>query len=216
MKSRLAPLIFAVLIATAGSAAAQVADWQFGGRLLYVKASTTSEELGDTENRLNFDSGIGVEVDATVKFSRLFRAEFSAGLSGHNLSVSEPGCNCGDVDGGTALVIPLTVLGQYHLPVYGDWDPYVGIGFTWAIPIYDTSTAMNDAGIESLELEGGGGFAAQIGANYQMNNRWYANVDIRYLGYSLEARMTTTDGDLPMVELNTKPWVIGVGMGYQF
>ena len=216
MNSRLAPLIFTVLLATAGNAAAQGANWHFGGRLLYVKASTTSEELGDTENRLNFDSGFGVEVDATVKFSRLFRAELSAGLSGHSLSVSEPGCNCGDVDGGTALVIPLTAIAQYHHPVYGDWDPYVGIGYTWAIPIYDTSSAMNDAGIESLDLEGGGGIAAQIGVNYKMNNRWYANIDLRYLGYSLEAGVTTTEGDLQIVELNTKPWVIGIGMGYQF
>ena len=215
MKSRLVLLVFAALVAAAGTADAQLDDSSFGGRIFYVASSTTSDHLGDTESRIQFDSGVGAEFDATIKISRLFSAEFSIGLSGHQLTVTGTDC-CGEVDGGYAFVIPLTVLAQYHHPVYGDWDPYVGIGLTWAAPIYSISSEMEESGIERLDLDGGGGLAAQIGVNYMMDNRWYANLDLRYLGYSLEARTRTTDGDLPTVDLDTKPWVIGVGFGYKF
>ncbi len=215
MRNPLVLLVFATVVAVAGNADAQLDDWHFGGRLLYVEASTTSGELGDTGARIDFDSGFGAEFDATLRVSRVFSAEFSIGISGHELTVAGTEC-CGDIDGGNAFVVPLTALAQYHWPVYGNWDPYVGIGLTWAVPIYSISSDMEESGIERLELKGGGGFAAQIGTNYQMDNRWYANVDLRYLGYSLEAETTTSDGDLPTVDLDTKPWVIGVGIGYRF
>ena len=215
MKGRFLLLVVVALIAMTGSASAQIDNWQFGGRILYVSAATTSAELDDTGARISLDSGPGLEFDATVKMSRLFSAEISLAASAHSLTVEGTDC-CGDLDGGRALLVPLTILGQYHYPVYGKWDPYVGIGFTWAAPVYRITQAMSDAGIERLDLEGGGGLAAQIGTNYQMDNRWYANVDLRYLGYSLEARARTTEGDLQPVTLDTKPWVIGLGIGYRF
>jgi outer membrane protein len=58
--------------------------------------------------------------------------------------------------------------------------------------------------------------AAQIGANYQMDNRWYLNIDLRYLGTSLDAQVRTDEGDLPTVTLDAKPLVISLGFGYKF
>jgi outer membrane protein W len=49
-----------------------------------------------------------------------------------------------------------------------------------------------------------------------MDNRWYLNIDLRYLGTSLDAQVRTDEGDLPTVTLDAKPLVISLGFGYKF
>jgi len=180
----------------------------------WVNAGATSEELGDTGNALKLHSGYGFEIDATLMFSDRFGVELSVGVSTHRLCVS--GGDWGDIDAGRVWLLPLTAIAQYHHPVYGPWDPYVGLGITWAAPFYKMSQDASGAGIERLDLEGGPAIAAQIGVNYQMDNRWYANFDLRYLGTSLDAQVRTDEEDFPTVTLDIKPLVISLGFGYKF
>jgi outer membrane protein W len=58
--------------------------------------------------------------------------------------------------------------------------------------------------------------AAQLGVNYQMDHRWYVNVDLRYFGTLLDARVRTEEEDFPTVTLDIKPLVISIGFGYKF
>ena len=207
------PIIIVVLAATA-TASAQSPEWRYGGRVSWVNAGTTSPELGDTGSTLDLRSGLGVEFDATLMFSDRFGVELSVGASAPRLSVS--GGDWGDIDAGRVWLVPLTAIAQYHHPVYGPWDPYIGLGVSWVAPIYNTSENLKEAGIEELEFEGSAGMAAKIGVNYQMDNRWYINIDLSYLGTSLDARVRTDEGDLPTVTLDTKPVVISLGFGYKF
>ncbi len=206
--------LLAVFVGIAGAANAQSPEWRYGGRALWVSAGTTSDELGTTGSRLDIGSGPGLEFDATVMFSDVIGAEFSLGASYHRLDLT--GGEWDGIDAGWALLVPLTAIAQYHVQIYGPWDPYFGLGITWIQPFSSLSSEIRDAGVEDLDLKGGAGLAAQAGVNYQMNNRWYANLDISYLGASIEATVTTEDGDLPTVTLDIKPWVFAVGFGYKF
>ena len=203
-----------VLVAIAGIASAQSPEWRYGGRVSWVTAGTRSDELGDTGSTLDLQSGLGVEFDATLMFSDQFGVELSVGASAHRLQVS--GGDPGTIDAGRLWLVPLTAIAQYHHPVYGPWDPYIGLGLTWAAPFYKESEDASDAGIEEMEFEGGPAIAAQIGVNYQLDNRWYANVDLRYSGTSVDAQVRTDEGDLPTVTLDIKPLVISLGFGYKF
>ena len=209
----LIPLIIVVLGATA-TASAQAPEWRYGGRVSWISASTISPELADTGGVLNLRSGLGVEFDATLTFSERFGVELSVGASAHQLSVS--GGDWGNIDAGWVWLVPLTAIAQYHHPIYGPWDPYLGLGISWVAPFYRLSSDLSDTSVERLEFEGGAGVAAQIGANYQMDNRWYLNIDLRYLGTSLDAQVRTDEGDLPTVTLDAKPLVISLGFGYKF
>jgi len=202
------------LAGTCGPALAQTPEWRLGGRALYAAAATTSDELGDTGLTLDMKSGFGLEFVSGVMFSERFGAEFSVGATAHRLELT--GGECCGVDGGRVWLVPLTAIAQYHVQVYGHWDPYVGLGITYIAPIYKLSADFSDAGIEELDFEGSVGLAAQIGLNYQLDNRWYVNLDLRYLGSSLEARMSTDEADLPPVTLDIKPFVIGLGFGRRF
>ena len=197
-----------------GSVSAQSPEWRYGGRVSWVNNGTTSEELGDTGGTLDLQSGLGVEFDATVMFSDRFGVEFSIGASAPRLHIN--GGDWDDIDAGRVWLVPLTAIAQYHHPVYGPWDPYVGLGVSWVAPFYNTPTDVKEAGIERLEFEGGAGVAAQIGVNYQMDNRWYANIDLRYFGTSIDAQVRTDEGDLPTVKLDMKPVVISLGFGCKF
>ena len=211
-RSRLAALVILFTFAAA-SAPAQSSGWRYGGRVSWSNAGTTSEALGDTGNTLELQSGLGVEFDATLMFSDRFAVELSVGAAAPRVSL-DTGADASD--GGRVWLVPLTAIAQYHHPVYGPWDPYVGLGVTWVLPFYDVSSDLKDAGVERLEFEGGPGPVAQIGTNYQMDNRWYLNIDLRYFGTSLDAQMRTGDGDLPTVTLDAKPLVFSLGFGYKF
>lgn len=209
----LIPTLFCLILA-AGSVSAQSPEWHVGGRLSWVDSSSTSGEVGDTGSNLVLDSGLGFEVNTTLLISDTFAVEFSAGASIPELAFD--GGDWDDVDAGGLWLVPLTAIAQYHFPIYGQWDPYLGLGMTWIVPIYRQTNAVTEAGIEELVFEGGLGVAAQLGVNYHMDHRWYANVDFRYLGASLDARMRTEEGDLPPVTMNVKPLVVSLGFGYKF
>lgn len=197
-----------------GAAQAQTANWRVGGRALWVNAGATSEEFGSTGISLDLRSGPGAEIGATLMFSDRIGAEFSVAGSAHRLELAEGDGDC--IDCGLVWLVPLTVIGQYHHPVYGPWDPYIGLGATWVAPFTSGSCDLEEVGFDSLDFEGGAGFEVQLGVNYQMDARWYANLDLRYSGVSIDARVTTEDGDLPPVALDINPFVIGIGFGCKF
>ncbi len=203
-----------VIVAFAGIASAQSPNWLQGGRLSWVNAGTSSDELGDTGSTLDLKSGLGVEFDATLMFSDLFGVEFSIGTSAHRLEFS--GGDLGTIDAGRLWLVPLTAIAQYHHPVYGPWDPYVGLGVTWALPSYRKSGDVEEAGIEEMEFEGGLAGVVQIGVNYQLDHRWYANIDLRYTGTTLDAQVRVDGENLPTIKLDMKPLIVSLGFGYRF
>ena len=213
-RSLFVSFLLAVIVGAAGSADAQTPEWRLGGRVLWMSIDTTSDDLGTTGSRLDLGSGPGLEFDATVMFSDLIGLELSVGASSHRLNLV--GGDWHGIDGGRVWLVPLTALVQYHVQVYGPWDPYFGLGITWVGGFSNLSSDLQDAGVEDLKLRGGAGFAAQAGVNYQMNTRWYANLDISYLGASLDATVRTDEGDLPTVKLDIKPLVVSLGFGYKF
>lgn len=216
MYRRLTAVCFCAVLAWATTVSAQDAEWRLGGRALYMTGGATSPEVGNTGASLALGAGGGLEFDAVARFSEMFAAEFTIGATLQSLTVTGDDICCGGIDGGWVWLFPLTAVAQFHIPVYGKWDPYLGLGIAWTIPYDDLSSDIEDAGVQEIEFKGTVGLAAQGGVNYNLGNRWYANFDVRYLGVSLEARVRTDDGDLEPVDLDIKPWVFGIGFGYRF
>ena len=214
MHQRVLYPILIVLLTVAGIVSAQSPEWRYGGRISWVNTGASSDELGDTGSTLDMRSGPGVEFDATLMFSDLFGVELSIGTSAHRLQFSAGDLETNDT--GTLWLLPLTAIAQYHHPIYGPWDPYVGLGVTWAAPFFKMSGDASDAGVKSVEFDGGPAVAAQIGVNYQMDNRWYGNIDLRYAGTSVDAQVRIDEENLPTVTLDIKPLVISLGFGHKF
>ena len=216
MYRRLTAACFCALLAWATTVSAQDAEWRLGGRALYMSGGASSQGVGDGGASLELGAGFGLEYVAVAGFSEMFAAEFTVGATLQSLTVTGNDIGFGDVDGGWVWLFPLTALGQFHIPVYGKWDPYLGLGVAWTVPYYKLSDHIKNTGVDDIDFKGTLGLAAQAGFNYTLNNRWFANFDVRYLGVSLEAEVTLDDGSVDTVDLDTKPWVFGIGFGYRF
>ncbi len=214
MLRRSIPALLFALIAVPAMSIAQTSEWRLGGRVLYVSAEATSEIVGDTGYQLKLDSGPGIEFDANVMFSERFGAEFSIGTSAHRLKAIET--DCCSLDGGRVWLVPITAIALYHHPIYGEWDPYIGLGVGWYPPFYSISGDLQNTDVERLDFDGEVGLAFQIGVNYQLDNRWYANFNLRSTQVALEARVTSSGTDYPPVKLNINPFTIGLGIGYKY
>ncbi len=195
MDRRLTAAALFALLALAPTVSAQDAEWRLGGRALYMTGGTISPEVGDTGASLQVGAGGGLEFDAVARFSEMFAAEFTVGVTLQGLDVIGTESCCGSIDGGWVWLFPMTAVAQFHIPVYGKWDPYLGLGVAWTPAMDDLSSELEGEDVREIDFKGTVGLAAQGGVNLTLNNRWYANFDVRYLGVSLEATAKTADGE---------------------
>ena len=117
--------------------------------------------------------------------------------------------------------LPPTFSVQYHFVPDGRFQPYVGAGINWTTFFSEdlTSDAV-DGGIVDMNLDDSFGLAAQIGADWQLNDKWLLNLDVRWINIESEVELTIDDGtgrvtgDIGDVEID--PWVYSVNLGYRF
>ena len=157
----------------------------------------------DTQLGLNFvymvTDKVGVELLAATPFS-------------HDVGVT------GVIDKlGSIKHLPPTVsLVYYPLNNASAFKPYVGAGvnFTWFFD-EDLSSAAKGEGFDGFSLENSWGLAAQIGADYMINDNWMVNAQVRYI--DIETTGKTSLGGAPVkVDVDVDPWVYMVGLGYKF
>jgi outer membrane protein len=205
------------VLAAAGSGFAQNGDWMLTGRAMHVPGGDPSAVVGSTGSTFDLSSGGGLDLDATLMFNERFGVGLALAGSRHHLRfVGDPPCCGGTLDGDYVWLPAVTVMAQYHHPVYGPWGPYVGLGVVWAEPIYSLSNELEAAGLEELDFDGNPGVAARIGVNYDRDARWYANLDLSYRDIALDVRARLSAEDAEPVSIDMGPWVIGLGFGYRF
>lgn len=61
------------------------------------------------------------------------------------------------------------------------------------------------------------GYALQAGFNYQIDDSWFFNLDVKKLYVSTTARVVLDGvGEATRANVDLDPWLIGVGLGYRF
>ncbi len=57
----------------------------------------------------------------------------------------------------------------------------------------------------------------QAGVNYELDVRWSANLDLRYMGMDITGSFTSPDGGThDEMDLRFNPWVVGLGFRYRY
>ncbi|WP_017939135.1 OmpW/AlkL family protein [Zestomonas thermotolerans] len=164
----------------------------------------------DTQLGLNFaymlTDNLGVELLAATPFK-------------HDVHVK--GASLGTANGklGTLEHLPPTLsLVYYPLDSKSAFQPYVGAGinYTWFMD-GDTSSAAEANGFRNLQATNSWGWAAQIGADYMLTDNIMINGQIRYIDIDTQAYVDNVDlGVRAKVDVDVKPWVYMVGLGYKF
>ena len=154
-----------------GTDAWDVKRFQLRGRVIgVIPDESSSASIGGT---VGVGDAVAPEVDLSYYFTDYVSAELIAATTQHSLSHSAAG------DLGRTWVLPPTVTLQYHPTPYNKLSPYVGAGLNYSI-FYGEDAATGN-GITSLDVNGGVGYALQVGTDYWLDEHWGLNVDVKKL-----------------------------------
>ena len=136
-----------------------------------------------------YDNNIGIEVLAATPFT-------------HDISVG------GDVVGETKH-LPPTVSAQYYFNPQSNVRPYVGLGLNYTT-FFSSSTIDGLGG--DLDLDDSFGLAAQVGVDYDIDEKWFLSADIRYINIETTATVDAVGSS----DVDINPTVISIGAGFRF
>ena len=111
---------------------------------------------------------------------------------------------------GTVDQQPIAISGQYH---FGSGDsvirPFVGLGY------FESNFSNEDisGGGPHVGLSTAKGPIATAGVDFNINERWFARTDVRYMKSEADLNV---GGNATDTTLDIDPWTVGVGVGVRF
>ena len=168
-------------------------------------------------SEVGVNSAASVEADISFMFSSHIGLELIAATTSHTVTDNGVVVNAlglsGDVIGVTG-VLPPTLTLQYHFRPEADIRPYIGAGINYTV-FYKESSGIN--GI-ALKIDNSAGAAAQVGLDWSIDKRWFANLDLKYIDMSTTATLfnAATGAAAYTADVKINPWVLGLGIGTTF
>lgn len=215
MKKTLCAALLSLL--TTAPAVAAEGDWLVRLRGIVVAPTESSSAVTPTfpDATVSVDNAIVPELDFTYFFTDNVGAELILATSPHDISGEGSLAALGEI--ADTMVLPPTLTLQYHFMPNELLRPYVGVGVNYSI-FYseDATTALTDAiGATMVDLDESVGIAFQAGVDFDINERFFVNLDVKYIQIDTTATLTT--GTLVnTVDVDLDPIVAGIGVGMRF
>ena len=205
MKKLLLSFIAIALISLSVTAQEKSDDfkkWQARFRVI-----TIIPDVSDDIDGANVDVSTAVvpELDFTYFFTKNWAAELILGTAKHDVDVDLGG----GIDLGHVWLLPPTLNLQYHFNGTAV-KPYLGAGINYTI-FY----GVDEGDVAGMDYDNAVGFSMQAGLDYDLNEKWFLNLDIKKLLLKTDVKVDTGEGILP-VEVDINPLIIGVGVGMRF
>lgn len=204
----------AVAAVAATPAQAEQGDWLLRGRAILLAPTEDSSGIEPTfpNDEVSVSNSFAPEVDISYFVTDNIAFELIAATAKHDIGGKgslEPIGKLADT-----WVLPPTLTLQYHFAPNAKVRPYVGAGLNYTL-FYseDTSSDLNAAiGDTDIDLESSFGFALQAGVDFDLNEKLFLNLDVKYIDIDTEAKLTT--GSLiNRVDVDINPIVVGIGIG---
>ena len=192
-------------------------DWMARLRVINVNPNDDSSMVtGIADSSVSVDDDTVPELDFTYMLSDNWGLELILAQSQHRASGEGSLVDLGEIL--EADVLPPTLTLQYHFDSNGKVLPYAGIGVNYTIFSGEESRPSLDTalgGPTTIEMDESFGFAAQAGLDVPFNERWFFNVDAKYVQIDSTVELNT-EGTLRTVEVDIDPLILGVGVGLKF
>lgn len=146
-------------------------DWMIRARAIGVLPDESSS-ITPIGGKADFDNNVVPELDFTYFFTKNIAAELILATSHHNATAE--GTTVGDVDVGSAWVLPPTLTLQYHFTELPYAKPYVGAGINYTM-YYDEEPGSQT----SLKMKDDFGYALQAGVDVPIDDNWGWNLDVK-------------------------------------
>ena len=207
----------ALLALATTPAAAEQGDWLVRLRGIIVAPTEESTGVQPTfpTGTVSVDNAIVPELDFTYFLTNNIGAELILATTPHDISGEGALAGLGEI--ADTMVLPPTLTLQYHFNPAGKIRPYAGVGVNWTI-FYneDTKAALNNAiGATTIDLENSVGVAYQVGVDFDLNERFFMNFDVKYIQIDTTATLNT-GGLINTVDVDLDPIVAGIGFGMRF
>jgi outer membrane protein len=159
------------------------------------------------ENKLEVGSNTIPELDISYYFTKNIAAELILAVgSRHDVTLNT---GSSKIDLGKVNLLPPTLLAQWHFNPDQTFDPYVGAGVSY-IRAMDNGLDLNGAPIRIDRNSWGP--ALQAGMDWNLQDRWLVNVDVKKIWFDTDVKMNGAKID----KLDIDPWVVSVGFGKKF
>jgi outer membrane protein len=192
-----AALLSAATVNTA--AAMDQGDWLARFGLSYVNPTSNNHEI--------------VSVDSATSFTFNFEYMMTQNW-GLELLAAYPFKHDIELIDGTEVAstkhLPPTLSVNYHFAPDSKFQPYLGLGLNYTL-FFSEKTYGALEGVD-LDLGGSWGLAGDLGADIMLNDKWFLNLSVRYIGIETKAKL---DGEsIGKVKIN--PWVYSGNIGFRF
>lgn len=181
----------------------QTSKWAVRLRVIDAIPPSSSYKLAGSDVKIS--SSVVPELDFSYYFTKNLAAELILGTTHHTVKLAN---GDGSPTLGKVWLLPPTLNLQYHLPLK-NFIPYVGAGVNYTI-FYGVKDEA-----ASLDYKNNVGFSMQAGFDYNINSKWFINVDAKKV---LLKSDVTVKGSTPTVLSGVKvnPYILGIGIGTRF
>ena len=195
------------LMAVSAPAMAESGDWLVRLRAIDVMPNE-SASIDTIGGDVSISDQIVPELDITYFIQNNWALELILGVTPHD--VTAVGTSLGDVDLGSATLLPPTLTLQYHFNPDGQMRPYLGAGVNYTH--FFNQDLPGGSPLTSINYDDSFGLAAQAGIDFALQNDWVFNVDVKYI--DIQTDVTINGAINASVDIN--PLVVGVGFGRRF
>ncbi len=184
--------------------------WQVRLRGLVI-VPDESASIATIGGDVEIETAVVPELDFTYFFTKNWAVELILATSNHDVKAINTAA--GNIELGDVWLLPPTLTVQYHF-TGGILKPYLGAGLNYTIfygadegPVADDVSYDNSVGV-----------AFQAGLDFDLNDRWFLNVDIKKIFINTDATVnaTTALGATVGADVYIDPLVLGFGVGYRF
>lgn len=248
MNARFVPKLLAAAMLSAAVATPALAqdsgDWLFRIGVGYVAPNTSDDDLVFegmplSNFRADVDDGVGLVFNLSYFMTPNWAVELLA-ASPFKHDIDGKGALAGLGKMGDTYHLPPTLSLQYHFAPGAKFRPYVGAGLNYTLFFNDSlnqrthdaivataNGALNTdfaGGRSSLDIDDSFGVAFQAGIDMQVSEKWFTNLDLRYIFIDADADIATTTFDPAGAatvfnsnfDLAIDPWVLSWTVGFKF
>ena len=188
--------------------------WQVRVRGVGVVTPDQSAKIGIIGGDVQISDTFIPELDFTYFFTEHLAAELILGTAKHDVKAINT--VAGDIDLGSAWLLPPTLTAQYHFYVSDKKivKPYIGAGINYTL-FYNVKSGT----VADVKYENSLGYAAQVGIDLNLTDKFFINIDAKRLFLKTDVTVDATNlvADLMVpAEVTIDPWLFGIGVGMRF
>ena len=199
------------------TAFAEQGDWLVRLRGIAVAPTENSTDVlpGFPDGSVGVETAVVPELDFTYFWTNNIGTELILATSPHDIVGEGTLAGLGEI--ADVMALPPTLTLQYHFNPNGKIRPYAGVGVNYTI-FYseDASDSLVGAvGPTSVDLDDSVGVAFQLGVDFDLNEKWFLNADVKYIQIDTTATLNS-GGAINTVDVDLDPIVAGIGVGFRF